>query len=154
MLADEPDSQRVAITVPDSMTDVSNGRLRSTTHNTDGTTTFEWFVTEPINNYNVEVNAGQYAHFSDTFNGERGRLTLDFWPLAYHADTAQSAVPAGDVDAQVLRALVRAVSVVQGRLQAHRGAAPRHGAPERRRVRQPSTRTATPAAISRAPAGG
>jgi aminopeptidase N len=88
-LADEPDSQRVAITVPDPMLDVSNGRLRSTTHNADGTTTFEWFVAEPINTYNVEVNAGQYAHFSDTFAGENGTLTMDFWPLAYHVDTAR-----------------------------------------------------------------
>jgi aminopeptidase N len=88
-LADEPDSQRIAITMPDSMVDVSNGRLRSTTHNADGTTTYEWFVVEPINNYNVEVNAGHYAHFSDTYDGERGKLSLDFWPLAYHLDTAR-----------------------------------------------------------------
>jgi aminopeptidase N len=88
-LADEPDSQRIAITVPDSMTDVSNGRLRSTKHNADGTTTYEWFVTEPINNYDVEVNAGQYAHFADEYQGERGKLTLDFWPLTYHVDTAK-----------------------------------------------------------------
>jgi aminopeptidase N len=88
-LADEPDSQRIAITVPDPMLDVSNGRLRSTTHNPDGTTTFEWFVTEPINNYTIEVNAGTYAHFSVVFNGERGALTLDFWPLAIHLDTAR-----------------------------------------------------------------
>ena len=88
-LGDEPDSQRVAITVPEPMVDVSNGRLRSTTHNKNGTTTYEWFVTEPINNYAIEVNAGQYAHFSDTFNGEKGALTMDFWPLAYHADTAK-----------------------------------------------------------------
>jgi aminopeptidase N len=86
---DEPDSQRVAITVPDSTTDVSNGRLRKTTPNGDGTTTYEWFVTSPINNYNVTVNAGRYAHFADVYRGERGRLTLDFWPLAYHADTAR-----------------------------------------------------------------
>jgi aminopeptidase N len=89
LLADEPDSQRVAITVPDSMTDVSNGRLRKTTHNADGTTTFEWFVSEPINNYSIEVNAGKYAHFSEDFTGEKGKLTVDFWPLAYHADTAR-----------------------------------------------------------------
>ena len=57
-LADEPDSQRIAITVPDSMIDVSNGRLRNTTHNADGTTTYEWFVADPINNYDVAVNAG------------------------------------------------------------------------------------------------
>ncbi len=88
-LRDEPDSQRIAITVPDPMIDVSNGRLRSTTHNRDGTTTYEWFVTSPINNYDVTINAGQYAHFSDTLDGEAGRLTLDFWPLAYHADTAK-----------------------------------------------------------------
>jgi aminopeptidase N len=88
-LADEPDSQRIAITLPDSMVDVSNGRLRTTKHNPDGTTTYEWFVEDPINNYDVEVNAGQYAHWGDTFNGESGPLTLDFWPLSYHADTAK-----------------------------------------------------------------
>jgi aminopeptidase N len=88
-LADEPDSQRIAITVPDPMMDVSNGRLRKTTHNSDATTTYEWFVTNPINNYNVEVNAGQYAHFADTVDGEKGKLTMDYWPLAYHTDTAK-----------------------------------------------------------------
>ena len=79
--ADEPDSQRVAITVPDPMLEVSNGRLRSTTHNPDHTTTFEWFVQSPINNYDVSINAGAYAHYTETFAGEKGPLTMDFWPL-------------------------------------------------------------------------
>jgi len=87
--ADEPDSQRVALTLPDPTIDVSNGRLRSTTHNADGTTTFEWFVTNPINNYDVAVNAGRYSHFADVYQGEGGPLTLDFWPLAYHVDAAK-----------------------------------------------------------------
>jgi aminopeptidase N len=88
-LADEPDSQRIAITVPDPMIDVSNGRLRSTTHNADKTTTYEWFVKNPINNYDVSVNAGTYAHFTDVFKGEKGDLTLDFYPLKVHEDTAK-----------------------------------------------------------------
>ena len=88
-LADEPDSQRIAITVSDSLTDVSNGRLRTTTKNRDGTTTYEWFVTNPINNYDVAINAAQYGHFSDTLDGEAGKLTLDYWPLAYHMETAR-----------------------------------------------------------------
>jgi len=88
-LADEPDSQRIAITMPDSLLDVSNGRLRSTTPHPDGTTTFEWFVTVPINTYNVAVNAARYAHLSDTYEGEAGTLTLDFWPLAYHREAAE-----------------------------------------------------------------
>jgi aminopeptidase N len=87
--ADEPDSQRVAITVPDPLVDVSNGRLRKVTHHPDRTTTFEWFVTNPINNYDVAVNAGRYAHFSDVYQGEGGPLTMDFWPLAYHVDAAR-----------------------------------------------------------------
>ena len=87
--SDEPDSQRVAITVPDSLIDVSNGRLRSTKSNADGTTTYEWFVSNPINNYDVAVNAAHYAHFSDVYEGERGKLTLDFYPLDIHLDTAR-----------------------------------------------------------------
>ncbi len=88
-LADEPDSQRIAITVPDPLMDVSNGRLRSTVHNNDGTTTYEWFVTEPINNYDVEINAGHYAHIADSMMGESGKLTMDYWPLDYHVDAAR-----------------------------------------------------------------
>ena len=87
--SDEPDSQRVAITVPDPLIDVSNGRLRKVTHNADRTTTFEWFVTSPINNYDVAVNAARYAHFSDVYQGESGPLTMDFYPLAYHLDAAK-----------------------------------------------------------------
>jgi len=87
--ADEPDSQRVALTVPDPMQDVSNGRLRSTVRNPDGTTTYEWFVVNPINNYAIAVAAGSYAHYAEVYRGERGDLTLDFWPLSYHLDTAR-----------------------------------------------------------------
>ena len=86
--ADEPDSQRIALTVPDPMLDVSNGRLRSTTHHPDGTTTFEWFVTNPINNYAIAVAAGTYAHYQESFEGLKGKLTLDFWPIDYNLAAA------------------------------------------------------------------
>jgi len=88
--ADEPDDgQRIAITVPDSLVDVSNGRLRSVVNHPDGTTTYEWFVEEPINNYDVTINAAHYAHFGGVYHGESGVLTLDFWPLDYHVDAAR-----------------------------------------------------------------
>ena len=94
---DEPDSQRVAITVPDSLVNISNGRLRSVTRNANGTSTWEWFVKNPINNYGIAVNAGHYAHFGHFFEGERGTLTMDFYPLSIHLDTArvqfQQAIP-------------------------------------------------------------
>ncbi|HEX2187727.1 MAG TPA: M1 family metallopeptidase [Longimicrobiaceae bacterium] len=87
--SEEPDSQRIAVTVPDPLVNVSNGRLRSTTRNPDGTTTYEWFVRNPINNYDVAVNAGAYAHFEDAYQGERGTLTLDYWPLAENLEKAK-----------------------------------------------------------------
>jgi len=87
--SEEPDSQRVAITVPTPMTDISNGRLRSTTVNPDGTTTFEWFASSPINNYGISVNAGSYAHWQETYQGEDGPLTMDFWPLAENEQAAR-----------------------------------------------------------------
>ena len=90
---DEPDSQRVAITVPDPLMNVSNGRLRRVTHHADGSSTWEWFVANPINNYDIAVSAGNYAHYSDLFQGERGPLTLDFFPLSYHLAAAQRTFP-------------------------------------------------------------
>ena len=87
--ADEPDSQRVALTVPDSLQAVGNGRLRRIERGSDGWTTWEWFVTNPINNYDVAPYIGRYARFSDAYEGEGGHLTLDFWPLATHLDAAR-----------------------------------------------------------------
>jgi aminopeptidase N len=91
--ADEPDSQRVALTVPSALQDVSNGRLRSTTRNADGTTTYEWFVKNPINNYAIAVAAGNYAHYSETYNGLKGPLTVDYWPLDYNLAAAKRQWP-------------------------------------------------------------
>ncbi len=85
----EPDSQRIAITVPDPYVNVSNGRLRSTTPNDDGTTTYEWFVTNPINNYGITVTVGEYAHWQEEYQGELGTLTMDFWPLAENEAAAR-----------------------------------------------------------------
>ena len=91
--ADEPDSQRVAITVPDPLINVGNGRLRKTTRNSDGTTTYEWAVVNPINNYAINVATGAYVHYTDVHNGEKGPLTLDFWPLDYDLENAKRQWP-------------------------------------------------------------
>jgi aminopeptidase N len=87
--SDEPDSQRIAVTVPTGLQEISNGRLRSTENHANGTTTYEWFVNNPINNYDVSINAGKYAHYAETYNGEQGVLTLDFWPLQYNLERAR-----------------------------------------------------------------
>ncbi|MGN8072178.1 M1 family metallopeptidase [Mucilaginibacter sp. 22184] len=80
-LSDEVDSMMISISVPKGLKDVSNGRLRKVTPLKDGYTRFDWFVANPINNYDVTANIGDYTHFSDTYDGEKGKLTLDYWVL-------------------------------------------------------------------------
>jgi aminopeptidase N len=87
--ADEPDSQRVALRVPDPLVNVSNGRLRSTTRHPDATTTYEWFVVNPINNYAIAVATGSYAHWTETYDGLNGPLSMDYWPLDYNLEKAK-----------------------------------------------------------------
>lgn len=87
--ADEPDSQRIVVTVPDTLVDVSNGRLRRKARNKDGTMSFEWFVSNPINNYDVALNIGKYVHFADTYSGADGPLDLDYWVLPFHLSQAK-----------------------------------------------------------------
>lgn len=86
---DEPDSQNICITVPDTLVDVSNGRLRKRTIHPDGTMTYDWFVNDPINNYDVAVNAGKYVHFMEMYNGLKGPLTLDYYVMPYHLEQAE-----------------------------------------------------------------
>jgi aminopeptidase N len=87
--ADEVDSALISISVPNGLKDVSNGRLRNVTKLKDGYTRFDWFVDNPINNYDIEANIGDYTHFNDTYNGEKGKLTLDYWVLPYHLEQAK-----------------------------------------------------------------
>ncbi len=87
---DEPDSMLMRITVPASLTDVSNGRLRHIDYLPDGKKTYHWFVSNPINNYGVNVNIAKYAHWADTLHGEKGILDLDFYVLEDNYDKART----------------------------------------------------------------
>lgn len=86
--SDEPDSMDISITVPKPMIDVSNGRLKKTVDHGD-MTTYTWHVGNPINSYNVAVNAGNYVNFRDTFEGETGTLDLSYWVLEHDLEKAK-----------------------------------------------------------------
>ena len=77
---DEVDSMLISVRVPKDLMDVSNGRLRKITEETD-TKTYHWFVASPINSYGVNVNIGDYAHFGEKYDGENGVLDLDYYVL-------------------------------------------------------------------------
>lgn len=86
---DEVDSMLISITVPQHLTNVSNGRLRSIKNLDNDTRTFNWFVANPINNYGVNINVANYVHFSDTYKGEGGTLDCDYYVLPYNLEKAK-----------------------------------------------------------------
>jgi len=88
--SDEPDrGMRTSVTVPENLTAVANGRLKKTDHSTgDKTKTFHWEVINPINNYGVNVNIGNYVNFSEQYKGKGGVLDMDYWVLAHQKDVA------------------------------------------------------------------
>ncbi len=78
---DEPDSMQLAVTVPKGLKDISNGKLRKVVDNEDNTTTFTWFVANPINNYGVNINVGNYSSWTENYKGEKGNLELSYYAL-------------------------------------------------------------------------
>ena len=78
---DEPDSMLISVNVPANLTNVSNGRLRKVETHDDDTKTFHWYVSNPINNYGVNINIGDYVHFGEKYPGEKGELDIDYYVL-------------------------------------------------------------------------
>lgn len=87
---DEVDSMLISVNVPEKLTNVSNGRLRKVEQKDDQTKTYHWFVNNPINNYGVNINIGDYANFSEVYKGEKGNLDMNYYVLNYNLDKAKT----------------------------------------------------------------
>ena len=85
--ADEPD-QGASLTsiVPDSLIAIGNGHLIAKTKYPGGLTGYTWQVKNPINNYNIVPYIGKYTFFDSSYEGEKGRLPINFWALDYDID--------------------------------------------------------------------
>lgn len=99
--SDEVDSMLISISVPKDLDEVSNGRLRSIVNKPDGYRQHNWFVANPINNYTVSFYIGKYAHWTDTYKGENGPLSIDFWSLKEDSAVAR---PHWDADVKPMLA--------------------------------------------------
>ncbi|MFC5190832.1 M1 family metallopeptidase [Algoriphagus aquatilis] len=86
--ADEVDSLMISVTVPKGLMDISNGRLVGIDmgQNTD---TFHWSVVNPINDYGVNINIGDYVHFGEKYAGEKGTLDMDYFVLRENLEKAK-----------------------------------------------------------------
>ncbi len=90
--ADEPDSARMHITIPEDLVGISNGKLESKNVNADGTATYTWSVVNPINNYNFVFYIGDYVNYHEIYSGEKGPLSVDLWFLSGNMEKAKQHV--------------------------------------------------------------
>ena len=87
--SDEPDSMRISFTVSDPLMCVSNGRFLGSASNGNNTTTYNWFVSTPINNYDVTFYAAEYKLIEDTYKSISGNdVPFYFWVLPEDYDEA------------------------------------------------------------------
>ncbi|WP_348812517.1 M1 family metallopeptidase [Flavobacterium maritimum] len=78
---DEVENMLISVNVPKGLMDISNGRLQSVKQLKDGTKTYNWYVSNPINNYGVNINIGDYVNFSEKYKGEKGNLDCNYYVL-------------------------------------------------------------------------
>lgn len=87
--SDEPNNGiTFKIITPKDLVGVANGRLIKQ-ENVGDKKSWTWEVKNPINDYSIIPSIGKYVNFKDTFDGEEGKLDLDYWVLDYNLDKAK-----------------------------------------------------------------
>jgi aminopeptidase N len=86
----EVDGMTMSINVPAGLMNISNGRLIDTAIQADGSSTYTWEVKNPINNYGVNINIGDYVNFSEVYKGEKGALDMDYYVLRDNLEKAKT----------------------------------------------------------------
>ena len=90
---DEPeDGIIMKIITPTDLTGVGNGKLigdHILVGDTDNKREWTWEVKNPINLYSLAPVIGKFAHFSEVFDGEKGKLNCDYYVLDYNLEKAK-----------------------------------------------------------------
>lgn len=89
-MPDEVDSMTFSINVPKHLVAVANGRLLGVDKKGNDTKTYHWTVSNPINLYSINFNIGNYVHFSEVYNGEKGPLDCTYYVLEHDLKKAKN----------------------------------------------------------------
>jgi aminopeptidase N len=88
--SDEADSLLLNFTVPEDLKCVSNGKFLKNVYNRDNTKTVSWFVSNPINNYDVTFYLGEYERIPVRYIGVCGdTIPSEYWFLRNNAGRAR-----------------------------------------------------------------
>jgi len=79
-VSDEPDSMALHIRVPDPLVVASNGKHLRTEQHDDRSATYHWYISTPINSYNVALNIAPYRKIE----GEMECVNGETYPLVFY----------------------------------------------------------------------
>jgi aminopeptidase N len=80
--SDRADSISLQLTVPEPLKAVANGTLREVKENNNGTRTYHWFESQPINNYSVTINIAPYREIKRMYRSiNNDEFPVIFWVL-------------------------------------------------------------------------
>jgi hypothetical protein len=88
-LTDKPDSMSVSVTVPSDLSDVSNGKFLGKTALPNKQTRYDWYISYPINAYDVVLYIGDYIHFTGKHYNGKDSLLLNYYCLSYNEAIAR-----------------------------------------------------------------
>ncbi len=87
--SDKPATAAMHITVPDLLTAVGPGKLEDVKKNADGTSTYNWRITNPIPNYSLVFDAAPYKRIDDSTKSITGEtIPIVFYVLPEDVDKA------------------------------------------------------------------
>ena len=93
-VSDEPDSMRMHITVREPLVVAMNGRLESVTGEGSGHVTYNWFVSNPINTYNVALNIAPYRVIKEEHTSPTGETyPVEFYVIPEDYEKAVAFMP-------------------------------------------------------------
>jgi aminopeptidase N len=87
--ADKADSMEISLTVPKTVSAVTNGVLRKVNNIGEDKHQFNWKLSVPASDYNIALNIGPFTRIQLSYNSVNGvSVPIEFWALNENTDKA------------------------------------------------------------------
>jgi len=91
--SDKAETTSLHFTVPDPLVAAANGRLQSIKRNEDGTSTYNWFISQPISNYCIALNVAPYSLIKDEVRSVTGEMMpIEFYVTPEHFEKGKELI--------------------------------------------------------------
>ena len=91
--ADKADSMEISLTVPKSVSAVTNGVLQSVDDIGENKHKFNWKLSVPASDYNIALNIGPFTRIQQSYTSVNGQsVPIEFWALNQNSEKAQTLI--------------------------------------------------------------